>query len=317
MKSIKPKCIIILRGGLGNQLFQIASTVGLSKSHEIVAWSATGMPRTTNGIPDIEHLELPAQIKFNPGPKSRIVRKLLAVNLYIGVMDYQKVAWRFLDYLVRLSLKFILIRHFGFKGVVISGKGVGYHPINIPKGDFILNGYFQAENWVSEPIVFGQMQGLRLKFASENFLTWKTSIGLIKPIVLHIRLGDYRMEEGIGILSSQYFHDALNLELIRNASNTIWIFTDEPQSIDSKRVAPAGFNVQIFKDLSLNPAETLELMRHGSAYVISNSTFSWWSAYLRHDRTSAVALPQPWFKLSESPVGIAPKDWIRIYDPFR
>jgi hypothetical protein len=50
-------------------------------------------------------------------------------------------------------------------------------------------------------------------------------------------------------------------------------------------------------------------MRHGSAYVISNSTFSWWGAVLKYDESAAVWAPRPWFKSQRSPEDIYGENW--------
>jgi hypothetical protein len=57
-------------------------------------------------------------------------------------------------------------------------------------------------------------------------------------------------------------------------------------------------------------AEALYLMSLGSGSVISNSTFSWWSAKLGNG--GPIVAPQSWFKTLPEPLHLIPPDWLRI-----
>jgi hypothetical protein len=84
------------------------------------------------------------------------------------------------------------------------------------------------------------------------------------------------------------------------------------ESVNEFISLPPTFNVSVIGENGLNPAETLELMRHGSAYVIANSTFSWWAAFLSYQSGCTKIMPAPWFQNMPSPIGIKPQDWIEI-----
>jgi hypothetical protein len=52
-------------------------------------------------------------------------------------------------------------------------------------------------------------------------------------------------------------------------------------------------------------------MQFGSANVISNSTFSWWPAFLSQTSVATVC-PSDWFLNMEQPLELIPNNWIKI-----
>lgn len=316
LKMNRPKCFLVLRGGLGNQLFQIAAAISAVDSHEIIIWTYPGLPRTTHGIVDLQHLILPNNIQFHPGPRSRFFQRLLSANLSIGLRFQNSILLKFVGSPINSLIRIFMIVAHKCRVKVVSGEGVGYFPMKIPAGNFILNGYFQSRHWIEQPRVLSQLSTTNVQQPSSNFLKWKTKIQFENPAIMHIRLGDYKSEPNIGILDPKYFKNAIEKLYGHNIGKRIWIFTDEPESIYLDKIIPNNFEITLISDPSLSPAETFQLMRYGRAYIISNSTFSWWGAYLRLDAKSAVALPKPWFKNQISPREIAPLDWISIDDPF-
>ena len=67
--------------------------------------------------------------------------------------------------------------------------------------------------------------------------------------------------------------------------------------------------VRFFSQIEHSTAVTFEIMRLGFGYVIANSCFSWWSAFLRYDKNAKVIAPETWFKALESPKCLFPSDW--------
>jgi hypothetical protein len=130
-----------------------------------------------------------------------------------------------------------------------------------------------------------------------------------KPILVHVRLGDYLSIDTFGIPSQEYYRQAITYILANSTLNNIWLFSNEPDKAIA--MLPESFRVQIrvVPDSGLTPAETLELMRHCHSYVIANSTFSWWGAYLSYNLESIKVGPTPWFKGEPSPKDIIPGSW--------
>jgi hypothetical protein len=92
----------------------------------------------------------------------------------------------------------------------------------------------------------------------------------------------------------------------------VWLFSDDLE-LAKERASQAGIERIFTPDVqALSPAEILTLMRFGSGYVISNSTFGWWAAKLSNTSNIEVVVPDPWFRKLEQPENLIPNDWIKV-----
>ena len=119
-------------------------------------------------------------------------------------------------------------------------------------------------------------------------------------ILIHIRGGDYldTVNADFGILSSAYFEKAVRKLVNETEKSRIWVITNDRKHAD-KILDSTSFEVNYILDESskLTEFEILKLMSHCTKIVISNSTFSWWGAYLASCRKSVhVVAPKPWFR---------------------
>jgi HD superfamily phosphohydrolase YqeK len=173
-------------------------------------------------------------------------------------------------------------------------------------------GYFQSYKWASEPEIFGKMMNLRLRDC-KKIEKIKELAEREKPVIVHFRFGDYLAEENFGIPSSQYYREAVNAIRERTSRDrTFWIFSDD---VEKAKVIIDEISLQKTKYFSSNQfssSETFEIMRMGTDYVIANSTFSWWAAFLRYSRAGIVVAPTPWFKGLPTPADLIPLEWIQI-----
>jgi hypothetical protein len=133
-----------------------------------------------------------------------------------------------------------------------------------------------------------------------------------KILVVHRRLGDYAQDDAFGVLPDTYYQVAIKKSLEIEAVDEIWLFTDTPGT-GIPLPSELGSEIPIrAMPQELSSAETLELMRYGSSFVIANSTFSWWGAFLSYANSPSVIAPAKWFKGMEDPRDICPPNWVRV-----
>jgi len=179
---------------------------------------------------------------------------------------------------------------------------------SVPDNDELIFGYFQTYRYFSS--LGAQDRQLSLLRKSREFLKLEETARVNNPIVVHVRLGDYAKERHFGVLSANYYLNCFTkLDLI-NSEQPIWVFSDEPtKALDIlPKLSPERFFV--VPNEVLTPAETLELMRHGSTYVIANSTFSWWGATLSYSDNPTVIAPEKWFAGMQDPRELLPSKWM-------
>lgn len=103
-----------------------------------------------------------------------------------------------------------------------------------------------------------------------------------ESVALHVRRGDYISDELKGYyfqVDMDYYEKAMNYMSNKIENPVFYIFSDD---IPYCKQAFANYNNVVYID-SQNSAslyEDFEIMRNCKNFIIPNSTFSWWAAYL-------------------------------------
>jgi len=111
--------------------------------------------------------------------------------------------------------------------------------------------------------------------------------------LVHIRRGDYKNHSNsLGLLSDYYFEKAL--ELIRPGK--VFIVSDSPDDLFKAGTPLWARDAEvIFTPPDIPDIEILKILTHAPNLVMSNSSFSWWGAYL--STTSGITIaPRTWFR---------------------
>lgn len=299
-----------LMGGLGNQLFQLAFGLAATRSGKLELVTTFGSPRKNlSGGPEIADFALPDCVSIKLHRRNRLIARL--INLLL-VRSLSLNSRRSLDILFKKILSFSLTLKFKTRCTISVGRNVGFSEMKLPLRNKFIIGYFQSWKWYREPEIQRIMRDLRPKRQSETIRRYVEIAKMEKPLLLHVRLGDYKNEAGIGLLGLLYYQRALTeMARIGASYGTIWVFSDEVDEA-KKFLEPLSLDHVRFIDEDISSVETLELMRLCRGYIIANSTFSFWGAALSKSDSPIVMAPEPWFQNAESPEKLIPADWIRI-----
>lgn len=295
---------VVLAGGLGNQLFQIAGA--LSATDEVVhAITCVGNPKQHEGRLEISALDFQGRVQFKKCTKRHFVTPL-AFRAMLSLATTRQELLRKKPYRMALLLLAAMIFSVHFRIMIYPriSKGVGFDPDFTKKSGNLFIGYFQSYQ-ISYLVRELMIEALNQFSSKHNIPTSESSETLI-----HIRLGDYKREAGFGVVNSGYISTALNLLEMRVSINQISIFSDEPEK--ALDLIPSSYSerVNVKEVVEESPLLTLCRMRGYENYILANSTFSWWAAYTSDPKN--VLVPDPWFVAGESPVELVPESWVRI-----
>lgn len=301
---------VSLTGGLGNQLFQFAAANSID-SERIRLLSRFGMPRMTDGIPDLLYYKMPPKVIYKVEPNDPIFfRKVVGYILRSGIFPRGYEKFVVTRNIVNLSGRILISLRLKKWVTFCLGQDVGFSEIKPKSKRVMLIGYFQTYKFMNSPIVTRAMMELELRVKPSILLEHEIFALAESPLVVHVRLGDYRLEENFGILTENYYR---NIDVLWDSRKykKIWLFSDEPDVAISYIPKKLQSQTRIIRDESETPATTLELMRLGAGYVIANSSLSWWGAMLCRNENPEIVAPSPWFRSMPEPKQLIPENWSR------
>ena len=289
--QVVKKVTVDIVGGLGNQLFCYSAGYYLKKKNnmELELRINNGMNSTYRDLSQIATLNLPGKFsraKVLPIGRSKNYSRLLRFSI------------RKINAVVQRNL--------------VVSRSLGFDPqLEVISSDVHLQGYFQTWKYAesARELILNSLEesvpqgGIARK--------WAEALKVENSLVLHIRLGDYKKQENsyFGILSPSYY--AKLIDRIDVTKYRIFVFTDDFDHAQKEYSSSLPQNsIWVDADRELTSIETLYVMSHGSAFIIANSTFSWWAAYLREKKDFVIA-PSKWFESHEDPVDLMPDDWIQ------
>lgn len=141
-------------------------------------------------------------------------------------------------------------------------------------------------------------------------LNLSLEISMVNAVAVHVRRGDYTNQEWkashMVITSPKYYQDSIQ-DLRGSLVNPVFYFFSDDMDWVKKNFIGNDF---IFISHNINDKSYIDmyLMSLCKNFIIANSTFSWWAAWLSEHSGKIVIMPDPWLKNRETP-GIFPLTW--------
>ena len=272
---MKKKCIVMLSGGFGNQLHQLANGICFCNEMETELFVDNSYYKKKNLHTDTKRNYDLDYLLNKPAEKNLFFTNSVLL------------------YLVK-KIKFI---KFFFESVLkIQFLFNSTSPVNKKCNTFIfvyVSGNLQLyeDHYLSLVELFSLKSNITTK--AELFLN---DYVRFDTIVVHIRRTDYLNSNSIHhVLDIDYFLNGIEI-LKKNISNPFFFFiSDDIEWVKNNFDIEKNENFKIVA--SKDPFFDFSLLRLANNAIISNSTFSWWGAYLNQNLNKKVVAPKKWLKI--------------------
>jgi hypothetical protein len=134
-------------------------------------------------------------------------------------------------------------------------------------------------------------------------------------VSLHLRRGDYLGDAAAahhGVASAEYAGRAVRLMRRLLPDVNIRLFSDSPGLADAELQGVDGWAHAVDVE-SLGPLATVREMSRASGFIMSNSSFSWWAAWLMDAASDATVVgPRPWLRSGEGAADLLLPHWLTL-----
>jgi Glycosyl transferase family 11 len=276
------KVCIRLMGQLGNQLFQLALALNISARFKV------------NILLD-DYLA---------------TRKGIARFLFeeFSVFNYFQYCSELQLFTNRLQHNSTVRKFYKLNGLFIEAEHGGHLlDLNKPYGSY--TGFFQSPSFFPEKDVLIKAFSLRDEFICEPLLKLLHLTETRNCLAVSVRRGDFLNFSDLGVCSSEYYINGINFVCERKEVDCIFVFSDD---IPYCREILASVDHQVIYIEGFSPAKFLYLMSQCKHFVIANSTFSWWGAWLANHKEKLVVRPEPWNNRDPIAPDLLPIDWVGL-----
>lgn len=289
-----------LHGGTGNQLFQYAAGRTLAERHGVeLAFDTSLLDRKFDNVTPRSYALGSFRVSQRIATESEI-DALQARGLGVSGLVRKAVArvgptkWRTTFY----------------------ERSTRFDPAFYDLGsDVYLAGYFQSEKYFAtiRQILVEEVRLARpVSPVTSEFQSRIEDEGT--SVSLHFRRGDYVTNPAAaahhGVLSVEYHRCAVR-EIAGSVRNPhFFVFSDDPDWAEEH--LDLGYPATIVRGDGKTDAEDLMLIAACRHHIISNSSFSWWGAWLSDSDDKIVVAPRNWFANPEIDTSdIVPASWRR------
>jgi hypothetical protein len=252
-------------------------------------------------IPNVSHVE--HQVEFN-----WLSQRIANLVLRYSNRETQRITTRTLLKMSEMLLSFLLSTS-NSRLILVRTE---ISSLSSVPAQFVFLGYFQGQKNAFSGTEIKCLQSAKLK----NLEIQKVIQESHKEeslLVIHVRKGDYADQKNLkfGVLDRDYYENAINFVLQKSSFTEVEIYSDDVGHARELLANLLPDQANWIESLYQSTAATFESMRHGSAYILANSSFGWWAARLCLKESPIVVYPEPWFKDKYSALE-SPQNWHSI-----
>jgi hypothetical protein len=237
---------------------------------------------------------------------------------YESIRNIKKLLWRISDSLAHKSKQYSLLRQ-SQSTIYREQPRSNYDPelIHKIKPGYRMKGFFTTCEYLEYLQKNNKFRTLELRSPSSWFQRVSRSAIQLRPIMIHVRRGDFlQNKDTYGVLSEQYYQAALKKAFEIVGERSVWLFSDDIEYVRNWKMFR---NYDVFavgntdlQDKKQDPAEHLKLMTYASINIVSNSSFSLFGALL-NPNSEATICPSSSTKMKELDLNsFYPSSWLRI-----
>jgi hypothetical protein len=288
--------IVRLQGGLGNQLYQYALGRALS--------IRTGRP-----------LLLDTRLISGEPYRSYALSVFNIKQQHVYGVNKWCTRWATS---IRAGRLFRLLCPFAWNYLIIQDKEAGFDPsiFTHKKGTLVLQGYWQSYKYfeAQEDIIRSEFTLKKAPEAENACLI--DEIENTESVAVHVRRGDYEgnatFNATLGTCTLQYYRHAAEHVKQKVNNPCFFVFSDDPGWTKQNLRLPGPTRI-VDHNFGKADFEDLRLITHCKHFIIANSSFSWWGAWLASYPAKIVITPKRWFKIDHfPPEDRIPREWLRL-----
>lgn len=293
------KLVVRIVGGLGNQLFCYAAArrLALVNHAELVLDDDSGFVYDDiyQRRYQLDHFNIPCR----KATSAERLEPFSRVRRYLKRKWSQRLPFEHRSYLVQEGIDFdARLLHFE------------------PHGTIHLEGYWQGENYFKD-VVDILRQDLQIKPPTDAAnLAMAAQISGCTAVCVHVRFFDAPHATGINNAPGDYYIRAVKtMDRIAPAAH-YFIFSDQPEASRARiPLSDARVTLVSHNQGDEHAFADLWLMTKCQHFIIANSTFSWWGAWLAANADKQVVAPgleirqgKMWWGFK----GLLPDEWIKL-----
>lgn len=309
MKIFQNKVVVKIAGGLGNQLFQYAIGRAIAIEKKLPLWldiSAFKNDISYKRVFVLDQFNIQAdKILFKPYLNIKFLTRL--INLYKKIDKYKDKNHKIFIY----EPKILDDSKASMENYLSGGPCHKFSPslISNLSNNIVLDGYWQSEKYF---IKIKNILLEELKITAEipeDIKKYGIYLKSVNSVAICVRqYTDSETSSNHFKLTKNYYDKAINI-ITKNIQNPhFFIFTLETQW--AKNNIQSDFPITVVPPNTSNRTayQDLYLLSKCKHFIIANSTYHWWGAYLAKNNGKIVISPSKGWGNSDP----LPDEWIKL-----